>query len=175
MAVEQTGLTDWEPRMRRFILMLLLAVASGSAAAEWVLIGRADSFDSYADPASIEALSKFWGMRFSMVGNDVFEIRQLTSFSVAQHADGVWIGPPGPPQEWNRYYSSLKSTVSYDCQAKEYRLLRQELYTEQMGGGRLVGQRWWSTKARSKNHAEWKPVPSGTIAEEFLKFVCGKK
>lgn len=54
--------------MCKFVLLVLLVMASSGAAAEWVKVGDSpapDGFDVYADPATIRRagnMVKMWGM-----------------------------------------------------------------------------------------------------------------
>lgn len=161
--------------MKKAILMMLLTIVSNSAGADWLFISSAATSDFYVDPTSAEFESAVWGRDFRKFGNDIVKVRQLTNFKVGQQAEGVWIQPPGSPREWNRLFLSAVSEVAYDCQDKELRMYRYELYSGPMGGGSLVGQRWWSTRARYKPQAQWEPVAQGSIGDAFLRFACTKK
>jgi hypothetical protein len=160
----------------RIVLTLLLMIAAAPAWADWVLVSTNDSVDSFADSASLEVQSSFWGMRFSRVGNRVVKVRQLMNFKIPQRSNGSWVRPQGSNPEWNGTYMSLKSSVVYDCDSSEFELLRYDAYTGPMGSGTHEGTYWWTTSARSRgqNKAKWEPVAPGSKEAAFLNFVCRK-
>ena len=156
----------------------LLILVCAPAWAEWVLVSRSETSESYADPASIEVQSSVWGMRFSRIGNRVIKVEQLLNFKTAQRTDGYWIRPPGSNADWNRVFYSAKSSVKYDCDANEFQLLRIDLYTGQMGGGTNEATYWWTTSARAsasaKNKATWEAITQGSKEADFFRLVCRK-
>ena len=97
--------------MGKALLMVLLAVVSSSAVAEWVKIGANESATAYADPATIEKagnLVKMW---------------DLHDFKVVQAR------PYGTP------YRSQKTQQEYDCKEERTRILDILRYSENMGMG----------------------------------------
>ena len=164
-------------RMRVAWTALLILVCA-PAWAEWVLVSRSETSESYADPASIEVLSSVWGMRFSRIGNRVIKVEQLLNFKTAQRADGFWIRSSGSNADWNRVFYSAKSSVKYDCDANEFQLLRMDLYTGQMGGGTNEATYWWTTSARAsasaKNKATWEAITQGSKEADVFRLVCRK-
>lgn len=104
--------------LRKTIRPLLLAFSTllfaGSAAAEWIQLGRTESFRIYLEQKQI--LRK----------GDLAQIWQLMDFTAAQWADPqtvVW---------------SIKTLAEYDCAEPRFRTLVSEAYSEQMGIGKLV-------------------------------------
>jgi hypothetical protein len=92
-------------------LMMLLAVVSSSAAAEWIEIGAGDAATAYADPATIQKadnLAKMW---------------DLLDFKTVQSR------PYGTP------YMSQKTRQEYDCRDQRVRILEVLRYAENMGKG----------------------------------------
>ena len=97
--------------MGKALMMVLLAVVSSSAVAEWVEIGGNESATAYADRATIEKagnLVKMW---------------DLLDFKVTQAR------PYGTP------YRSQKTRQEYDCKEDRARTLDVLRYSENMGGG----------------------------------------
>ncbi len=100
--------------MRKAILMMILAVVSSSAAADWVQItGDDTSFTAYADPASIHR-----------AGNRV-KMRSLLDFKTA---DKLGSTP----------YMSQIEQQEYDCKKEQMRTLALNFYSGNMGEGETV-------------------------------------
>ena len=93
--------------MRSDILMMLLAVVSSSAAAEWVEVYPHDeNFTNYADPASIRKagdLVKMWSLGDRKMPSDK--------------------------------YMSFKYQIEYDCKKEQYRWLDTSYHSGRMGVG----------------------------------------
>lgn len=99
--------------MRKAIL-LLLAVVSSSAAAEWVKVGESDAYSYYIDPATIRKngnITKLWSL-FDYLAADKL--------------------PDGSS------YLSLKKQSEYDCKEEKYRMLATSAHSKNMGGGVVV-------------------------------------
>lgn len=95
-------------------LTLLLAVVSGTAAAEWAEIGASEIATTYADPAAVQKagdLAKMW---------------DLLDFKAVQSR------PYGTP------YMSQKTRQEYDCRDPRVRILDVLRYAENMGKGEEV-------------------------------------
>lgn len=99
--------------MRKFVLAMLLAGASGSAAAEWIGVGRNESNALYADPASIRR------------EGDLVRMWNLVDLKAA------WTDPGG------RSYLSQKAEFEYDCNERRLRVLSFSWFTGKMGGGEI--------------------------------------
>jgi predicted RNA-binding protein len=100
--------------MGKAVLIVLLAVVSSSAAAEWVEIGANESATAYADFATIEK-----------AGNMV-KMWDLLDFKAVQAR------PYGTP------YMSQKTRQEYDCKEERARILDVLRYSENMGRGEVA-------------------------------------
>jgi surface-adhesin protein E len=106
--MEQAGLA-----MRKSILMMLLAVVSSSAAAEWVEVDRTESETAYADSTTIRRrgdMVKMWSL---------FDLKTL------ELANG-------------KPYMSQREQREYDCKEELTRMLHFSLHGANMGGGTVV-------------------------------------
>jgi hypothetical protein len=100
--------------MCKAILMMLLAIVSSHAAAEWVEVGRSESATTYADPASIRK------------ADNMVTMWMLSDFKAVQAR------PYGTP------YMSQKTQQEYDCKEERARIVYFLRYSENMGGGEVV-------------------------------------
>lgn len=132
--------------MRKAIVMMLLAVVSGSAAAEWVKIGSSPSlggYDHYVDPATIRKsgdIVKMWGMYDFKTTRVVSDVR----------------------------YLSEKLQIEHDCKNERSQLLFFSMHAGNMGNGDPV----YYTKSVPDN---WTPISPGSVDETQWKFACGKR
>lgn len=131
--------------MRKAILMLLLAIMSNSAMAEWVGINSNDEFTYYANPASIQKSSsnaKIWIM---------FDYKDAQA-----------------SEETGRYYfMSVKQQNEFDCKASDMKKNSFSMYSQNMGAGKLV--------YTSSKPTEWEPIVPDSINEYLWKVVCTPK
>jgi hypothetical protein len=100
--------------MRKMILILLLAVVSSNAMAEWVAVNRNKYATGYADPATIVKdgnIATMWSL---------VDCKTITRF----------IG--GSP------FMSIKSQEEFDCKEKKLRTLVYTLHSGRMGEGEVV-------------------------------------
>jgi Surface-adhesin protein E len=97
-----------EASMNRIILVLLLAMVSTSAMAEWVKIGIDSKATYYVNPASIRKY------------DDRANLWRLSDFKSGEA------------------YRSSKSNVEFDCKASQFRTLFYSLYSKRMGEGKTV-------------------------------------
>jgi hypothetical protein len=123
--------------MRKVILVLLLAVVSMGAKAEWVNIYSDENFSVFADPSTI-----------SKNGNLV-KMKSLYDFKAAQ---AIATSNPSQSETWQK---------EFDCQIKQYRPLHMALYTENMGKGTAIRisdevGNWTPILTESLNEIEWK-------------------
>lgn len=103
------------PKLLRPILFVLATILmAGSVRAEWVQLGRTDTFRIYLDQKLIQK------------DGDLAQVLQLMDFTVAQWADE------------RTAVGSIKNLVEYDCGQPRSRTLSGEAFSEQMGAGRLV-------------------------------------
>jgi len=101
--------------MRKAILMMLLAVVSGSAVAGWVEVGGNETATTYADPTTIRK-----------AGNMV-KMWQLIDYTKARGIEGI------------KPYLSAKAQHEYDCKQERTRTLSISLHSGNMGEGDVLG------------------------------------
>ena len=124
--------------MRKVILMLLLAVVSSSAMAEWVAAGSGESSITYADPATI-----------SKAGN-IVKMWWLDDFKKADTAAN------------GKAYMSMKGQDEFDCKREQSRQLNFSFYAEHMGAGEMVYNetlkhpKWYPVSPGSAGDTLWK-------------------
>jgi len=132
--------------MSKVIVMLLLAMLSSGAAAEWVKVGNTSAkggVEIYVDPATIRRsgnMVKMWAMY---------------DFKTEQVDRG------------ERYLSS-KSQDEYDCKGEQWRRIYFTWHSEKMTRGDVV----YSYDGIASN---WEPVSPGSVNERIWKLACGKK
>jgi hypothetical protein len=107
--------------MRKAILAMLLAVVSGSAAAEWIQIGNTESTTIYADPATIHE------------ANGMVKIWALFDLKTAVASPGAGL------------FMSSKAQYEYDCKEQRVRGLYYTLHAGNMAGGEIVGKTYGPT------------------------------
>lgn len=100
--------------MRRVMLMMLLAVVSSNAFAEWREVGTNDGQTTYANPSIIRK-----------AGNRV-EMWHLLDFNTTNTAN-------------SKTYLSLKVKSEYDCNKVQSRSLYTSAHKGNMGKGEVVG------------------------------------
>jgi len=93
--------------MRKTIFMMLLAVVSSSATAEWVEVSKSETVTVYADPATIRK------------AGDMVKMWTLSDYKT-----------PDDVQNMSRVYQH-----EYDCKEGQIRLLYMALHSGNMGGG----------------------------------------
>ncbi|TAN77789.1 MAG: hypothetical protein EPN14_07310 [Gallionella sp.] len=107
--------------MRKAVFMILLAVVSGSAMAEWFEVGSNEITAIYVDPATIQRsgnMAKMWHLvDFKRVKKDM-----------------------GDP------YRSTKDQNEYDCKEEKLRRRAFSQHAENMGGGKVVYSDTFTTK-----------------------------
>lgn len=134
--------------MCRMILMMLLAVVSSSAAAEWVKVDSNTphgslniNYDTYADPATIRKAGKRVKM-WVLFDNKTVSI-----------VDG-------------KPFMSVKSQAEYDCEEEKFKTLYLFFHAEKMGRGGMVLSRPGPDK--------WGVIPPDSVSETLLEIACGK-
>ena len=100
--------------MRRAVFALATFLLAGGAQAEWISLGRTDSFRVYIDQKPTQK------------NGDLVQIWQIMDFTSAQWVDARTV------------VGSIKNLVEYDCSQPRFRTLFVEAYSEQMGDGRMV-------------------------------------
>lgn len=130
--------------LRRTLAVLLTVLLPATVQAEWMVLGRNEDFRIYLDQQLIRK------------SGDLAQIWQLMDFAVAQWTDAqtvVW---------------SIKTLIEYDCTTMRSRTLAGEAYSEQMGGGRLMGR-------EQAADAPWESVEPGTTRDKVRQIACAKK
>lgn len=131
--------------MRKIILMTLLAVVSGNAMAEWIVVSR--SLDNtgiiYANPSTIRKN-----------GNIV------TMWSLFDFKKSI-ASPDG------KTYLSTKQQYEYDCEKEKSRIIAFLVHSESMGGGSVIFS--------NSDIQKWDPVPPDTSEAFLWKYACGIK
>jgi len=123
--------------MHKAILMILLAIVSSSAMAEWVVIGATNKSTVYADPTTIRKS-----------GNKV-KMWMLYDFYSVEEAAG-------------EKYLSHKGQSGYDCKEEQGKTLYFSRHSENMGGGDVVhvdnkpAKNWTPIPPGSVNEGLWK-------------------
>jgi hypothetical protein len=100
--------------MTRVILLVLLAVASSSAMAEWVSIGENDVFTAYANSTAIQR------------AGDRVEMAIMIDYNAPHKVD------TGKP------FKSIVVRNEYDCKKKQYQQLSLAAFSERMGAGETI-------------------------------------
>ncbi len=130
--------------MYKAILMMLLAVVSSSAMAEWVYVtatgtkAEAEAFTAYADPATIRK-----------TGNRV-KMWSLYDYKMVQEPGVI----------------SAKQKNEYNCKKKQSRQLFLSAYSGHMTDGETV-------LIHNEPDDHWKRAPLGSVLEAVLEFACG--
>lgn len=101
--------------MRKTVLMMLLAVASSSAAAEWINVVKVAAGSYYVDTATIRS--------------DGNLVRMWTLYDLNKPVFNETNGKP---------YASQKVQSEFDCKEKLWRMLEYSWYTGKMGEGQMV-------------------------------------
>ena len=124
--------------MHRAVLMMLLAVASTSAVADWILVsgGEAADISAYADPATIRK-----------TGNKA-TMWTLTDYKAVQKTDG-------------KTFLSVRSQNEYDCAEEKARIFYANVHSRNMAGGEIIStsikpREWEFNEPDSVGEALWK-------------------
>lgn len=99
--------------MRKVILMILLAVVSNSALAEWAKVGSNESTAIYVDQSTIQRtgnMAKMW---------------HLTDYAT-------------PNKDMGEAYLSMKDQNEYDCKESKVRRRASSEHSKNMGKGKVV-------------------------------------
>lgn len=100
--------------MRKAVLMMILAVVSSSAMAEWVKVSVNEDFISYANPATI------------LKNGNMVKMWCLYDFNAPQRMGD------------NRPYLSVKEQNEFDCKEEKMRTLSSSSHSGAMGGGIVI-------------------------------------
>lgn len=131
--------------MKKLLLIILLAVFSTGAMAEWTMVGTSGNGAEtlYVDKSTITKkgnIAKMWVM---------------LGYEIAQS------------DEAGSYLSDV-SLVECDCVNQMNNILQITLYSENMMKGNVV-------KSEDYNKKNWSYSPPRTINERLWKIACGKK
>ena len=139
--------------MRKVVLMLLLAVASSSEAADWAdwvvdksnwpdwnVVDRGEAIVIYADVKTIRR-----------AGN-VAQMWNLFDFKAARQLGG------------GRQAQSFRKEQEYDCGKQQARTLYISWHSGHMGEGERIGS--------DATPGSWQPVLQGTSLERLWKIAC---
>ncbi|KXS31506.1 MAG: Uncharacterized protein AWT59_2373 [Candidatus Gallionella acididurans] len=131
--------------MIKATLMLLLAILSDSALAEWVRVGSIENGSQtiYANPSTIRKHSntvKMWS---------------LHDFNT----------PHSPPDESSTFLS-YKQLDAYDCKNEQFRKLSFAFYSGNMGGESAV----YTDSIPDK----WQPFSPESVTEKLWQVACDK-
>ncbi len=131
--------------MLKVILMMLLAVVSNSAMAEWVKVYFNHTETIYADFASEQN-----------EGN-IVKMRSLSDYKTLQKTrNGI-------------AYLSTIEPGEYDCNEEKVRALSAFRYSKNMGSGKMV------SRSSSFLNENWAQLVPGNIDHVLWKHACGKK
>jgi len=121
--------------MHNVILMLLLAVVSSSAMAEWVKVSEDKLVTAYADPTTIRKLG------------DKVKMGALWDYSTAQEGD-------------SKPYMSVRIQNEYNCKEETHRQIFATVFTDNMAEGNTIdmqgGREWEPVAPRTHDEALWK-------------------
>ena len=129
---------DQGSAMRNTILMLLLAVVSGNAMAEWFFIEGNEKQKAYADPATIlktDNKVKMWSM---------IDLKETAKLS-----DG-------------KQFLSWKTQYEFDCKMRKFRMLAASMHSKNMGEGEVTNSldfespKWEAVPPDSEGEILWK-------------------
>jgi hypothetical protein len=137
--------------MRKLILMMLLAVVSSCAMAEWVEVTSTDEKTFYANPATIRKkgnMVKMWELV------DVKPSGFTKSMQVFSESK-------------EEFCMSTREQEEFDCKKEQTRTLYISTHSGNMGEGELI--------SRSSNPGKWEPIVPNSIDESLWKFACGKR
>jgi len=129
--------------MRKVILLMLLAIASHSAMAEWREIGGNDSYTVYINPKihwENGKMAKMWHL---------FDYKAMRSSNC--HID---------------YISSIMQ-YEYDCKKWKFRSIYLSAHAKHMGRGE------GSIVQTSPYPDQWEPVVSGSFGQVLFNTACG--
>ena len=108
------GPVCFQKPVQQTLLILSAILFAGSVQAEWVPLGRNDSFRVYLEQKLIQK------------NDSLVQIWQLMDFTTAQWADA------------QTAVGSIKNLIEYDCSQPRFRTLASEAYSEQMAAGQMV-------------------------------------
>jgi hypothetical protein len=147
--------------MRKIILMLLLAIVSSNAMAEWVKIAAIHSQESpeiqiaYADPAIIHKNGNLVNMSV------LVDHQSGLSKKMENRLDKIF------SRTKDDITKSWKVEDEFDCMSEKLRMLSYTAYSEHMGNGEIIPNNM------VLNH--WGPVIRESIGQALWEFACSKK
>jgi len=107
--------------MRKITLMILLAVVSNSAMADWANVARNENTAIYVDQDSVEKTG------------DMAKMWHLTDYNNSH-------------KDMGEAYLSMKDQNEYDCKEMKFRRRASSQHSKNMGGGKVVYSDTFITK-----------------------------
>lgn len=138
--------------MRKAILMMLLAVVSNSAMAEWIELTSTEKETYYVNPATIrkkENIVVMW---------NVMNVKQSKLTKFLQELDNVL------PNSDVKTVMSTVAEKEYDCKEGQLRMLKFSTHPKIMGEGEII--------TMTSNIGKWGPVVPGSIDESLWEYAC---
>lgn len=137
--------------MNKIILMLVLAVVSSGAMAEWVDYGgdRENTFKIYINPSTL---------RKNGTNRKIWTMFDYKSVQIASK-----LSPLLP----NENYLTEETQFEFSCSEEQVRTLTLILFSGNMGQGEVVYQ--------NANKAAWMAISPDSINEALAKYACRKK
>jgi hypothetical protein len=135
--------------MRRPILMILLALISSNAMAQWIQVDHNSEFTTYANHSSIRKHGHFAKM-MSMYDYKTVQTNMTDSF----------------------LYRSTQQQGEYDCKKEASRMLASSLHSKKMGKGRVVHYKsrpleWMTVSPKGIDETLWKIACSKTQTHQL--------
>lgn len=131
--------------MRRAILMMLLAVVSSNAVAEWVRVTGNETHTYYVNPSTIHKnvdMVNVWVLVDSMNGDT--------------------------NERLHKQYLSSKEFIEIQCGNGRINILTVTEYSEHLGKGEAIMSHDYATP-------EWHSIPPDTIWGAVINIACGKQ
>lgn len=138
--------------MYKMILIALLVLLNGNAAAMWTKI--VDAKDTTEGPNQGSIYSVYTNVDTMRNTNDTIKVWELYDYRKTQWGKGI------------EPYLSLKVHTEYDCSTERSRAHYVAIFSKNMGKGNRGG---------IKEHIHnWESLEPDTVGEKLWKFVCGK-
>ena len=130
---------------KKLCMVLLLALASSRAIAEWVQIGQNAHSTLFVEPKTLEKSEGRW------FAPSVFKMWDMASFANPQSVGGMT-------------FLSKKSLSEYDCKETKWRVLSLSFHAGNMGRGDVL--------ASYSAPQQWEPVPPSSVISRFWRYAC---
>ena len=141
--------------MRKAIVMVLLLVASGNAAAQWVeWFVPKGNLSQWVAANSNEAITIYADTATIRKAGGIAQMWDLTDMQTGKALGG------------EKRALSFKKEQEYDCNKQQARILYISWHSGNMGEGEIIGS--------DHTLGNWRPVLLGTIHERLWKTACGR-